>query len=97
MLAADVDDVARQLDSRLQSFPGDNVIRMPLTPEVENSPPRNFYVFSPQLHSLVAHMRNFFRNGISCAYLLGGHVFGRRMPHPQLREPTTARGGHLLS
>ena len=56
MLAADVDDVARQLDSRLQSFPGDNVIRMPLTPEVENSPPRNFYVFSPQLHNLVAHM-----------------------------------------
>lgn len=77
MLATDVDDVAAQLGTRLQGFAGENMIRMPLTPEVENSPSRSFYVFSPELHQLVTRMRNFALNGITRAYLLGGPGSGK--------------------
>lgn len=77
LLATDVDDVAAQLPSRLQGFDGDNMIRMPLTPEVENSPSRSFYVFSPELHALTTRIRDFARNGISRAYLLGGPGSGK--------------------
>jgi len=53
------------------------VIRMPVSPEIENTDYKNFFVFSPQLHRLAARIRGFTQNGISRAYLLGGPGSGK--------------------
>jgi DNA-binding NtrC family response regulator len=77
LLAETVESVARQLPERLLPVREDNVIHMPVTPEVENTQHRNFYVFSPGLQALVARMRAFAHNGINRAYLLGGPGSGK--------------------
>ena len=77
ILAFDVDSAASQLASRMTPVIEDNVIRMPLNPEVEDTAYKNFYVFSPQLQSLVSRIRDFAHNGISRAYLLGGPGSGK--------------------
>jgi len=55
----------------------DNVIRMPMTTEVENQSWKNFYVFSSKLQGLVTRVRAFAQNGIHRAYLLGGPGSGK--------------------
>lgn len=77
MVAEDAADAASQLDGRLQQVQEDNVIRMPLNTEIENSPYRNFYVFSPELHALAARIRGFALNGVTRACLLGGPGSGK--------------------
>ncbi|MGH8461613.1 MAG: sigma 54-interacting transcriptional regulator [Stenotrophobium sp.] len=77
MLAQDIADVAAQLRNRLGPVREDNVIRMPVSTEVENSPVRNFYVFSPELQALVARIRGFARNGVVRGCLLGGPGSGK--------------------
>ncbi|MGH8460637.1 MAG: sigma 54-interacting transcriptional regulator [Stenotrophobium sp.] len=77
LLAQDIAEVAEKLDSRLVPVREDNVIRMPMSTEVENSPVRNFYVFSPELQALVARIRGFARNGIMRCCLLGGPGSGK--------------------
>ncbi|MGH8457220.1 MAG: sigma 54-interacting transcriptional regulator, partial [Stenotrophobium sp.] len=77
ILADSVTDLAAQLGERLQQVREENVIRMPLNTEIENSPHRNFYVFSPELHALVARIRGFAQNGITRACLLGGPGSGK--------------------
>src|SRR3546814_11360831 len=52
-------------------------LRMPISSEVENSPMRNFYVFSPELQALVARIRAYAANGINRTYLLGGPGSGK--------------------
>lgn len=77
ILAPNADGVIRQLPLRL-SNPGDsNLIRMPLSTEVENSPMRNFYVFSPELHALTRRIKAYAENGIHRTYLLGGPGAGK--------------------
>ncbi|MDN5873699.1 MAG: sigma 54-interacting transcriptional regulator [Sinobacteraceae bacterium] len=77
MIAANVDEVVPQLASRLGAIKNDNVIRMPLAPEVEDSPIRNVYVFSPELHDLTRRIEEFADNGVNRAYLLGGPGSGK--------------------
>lgn len=77
ILAPDVEDAVRQLPQRLTQVVEDNVIRMPVSPEIENTPYKNFFVFSPQLHALAARIRGFAANGVNRAYLLGGPGSGK--------------------
>ncbi|MCX7071424.1 MAG: sigma 54-interacting transcriptional regulator [Gammaproteobacteria bacterium] len=77
MIASDLDGVSRQLPGRLKPVTEDNVIRMPATTEVDNPTFKNFFVFSPELHALVARIRGFAANGISRACLLGGPGSGK--------------------
>lgn len=77
ILAKDAEAVSAQLDERMTQVTEDNVIRMPMTTEVENQSFRNFYIFSPKLHAVVARTRAFAQNGIHRAYLLGGPGSGK--------------------
>lgn len=77
LLAADLDGVSASLGERMCPVNEDNVIRMPMTTEVENQSWRNFYVFSPRLQALVSRVRAFAQNGIHRAYLLGGPGSGK--------------------
>ena len=77
MVEAKFDDVVTRLPERLAPVQEDNVIHMPASTEIENSKFRDFYVFSPELHHLVARMRGFAENGVDRAYLLGGPGSGK--------------------
>ncbi len=77
MVADEPEAVASQLADRLIPVIETNIIRMPLTTEVENVSYRNFYVFSPCLQATVARTRAFAQNGIHRAYLLGGPGSGK--------------------
>ena len=77
MLESDVRGVARNLTSRMSPSMDENVIRMPLSTEVENSPHRNFYLFSPCTQALINRIRGFAQNGIGRACLLGGPGSGK--------------------
>jgi len=77
LLAPNAESAVRQLPQRLAAVIEDNMIRMPVSTEVENSPLRNFYVFSPELQALTARIRAYAANGISRAYLLGGPGSGK--------------------
>lgn len=77
LLAASADSALKQLPQRLGAVTESNLLRMPLSTEVENSPMRNFFVFSPELQALVARIRAYAANGIHRAYLLGGPGSGK--------------------
>lgn len=77
ILAQNTEQVLRQLPQRLQKVSEDNLIRMPVSTEVENAQYRNFFVFSPELQALVARIRAYASNGIQRAYLLGGPGAGK--------------------
>ncbi len=77
ILAFDAESAIAQLGSRLGHATEENVIRMPVTTEVDNTEFKNFFVFSPQLQALVARIRGFARNGIYRACLLGGPGSGK--------------------
>lgn len=77
MLAQDGADIAQQLPQRLQHTREANVIRMPVSTEIENSAYRSAFVFSPELHALIARIRGFAQNGVSRACLLGGPGSGK--------------------
>lgn len=77
LMASDLDGVSAQIGERMTPVREDNVIRMPMTTEVENPGYRNFYVFSDRLQKLVARVRAFAQNGIHRAYLLGGPGSGK--------------------
>lgn len=65
------------LPQRLVPMAEDNVLRMPINPEVERPAYRNFFVFSPEMQALVARIRGCALNGISRIYLLGGPGSGK--------------------
>lgn len=77
MLAKDTEDALGQLPDRLRHGMEDNLIRMPVSTEIEDSPYKNFFVFSTELQTLVGRIRAFAANGISRAYLLGGPGSGK--------------------
>ncbi|HZR37213.1 MAG TPA: sigma 54-interacting transcriptional regulator [Nevskia sp.] len=77
MVGGDIAAIARQLPERMKPVAEDNVIRMPASAEIENSVYKNFYVFSPELQTLVARVRGFARNGVTRAILMGGPGSGK--------------------
>ncbi len=77
LVAGTDEDVARQLGTRLQPVWENNLIRMPISTEIENSPYRNFYVFSPEMQALIVRIRGFAENGVTRACLLGGPGSGK--------------------
>lgn len=77
MVANSFAEVIEQLPKRLIPVQECNVIRMPQSTEVENSPKSSFYTFSPQIQDLIRRIREFADNGISRAYLLGGPGSGK--------------------
>jgi len=77
MLAADGHEVGQQIGERLGHLAEANVIRMPVTADIETSSFRSFFVFSPELHALVARIRGFAQNGVTRACLLGGPGSGK--------------------
>lgn len=77
MVANTENRVWEQLSARMMPVTETNLIRMPMTTEVENASYRNFYVFSDKLQALVARVRAFAQNGIHRAYLLGGPGSGK--------------------
>ncbi|MGH8447318.1 MAG: sigma 54-interacting transcriptional regulator [Solimonas sp.] len=77
LVAPNAESAIRQLPQRLGAVVEDNLIRMPISSEVENSPMRNFYTFSPELQALVARIRAYAANGIHRTYLLGGPGSGK--------------------
>lgn len=77
ILAHDGVDAGQQLAKRLQHQTEANVIRMPVTTEIENSAFKSFFVFSPELQALVARIRGFAQNGVTRACLLGGPGSGK--------------------
>jgi transcriptional regulator with GAF, ATPase, and Fis domain len=77
MVGGDIAAIAKQLPERMLKVPEDNVIRMPASAEIENSVYKNFYVFSPELQTLVARVRGFARNGVTRAILMGGPGSGK--------------------
>ncbi|NKF23084.1 sigma 54-interacting transcriptional regulator [Solimonas marina] len=77
LLAPNAESVVRQLPQRLGAVIEENLIRMPVSTEVENSPMRNFYAFSPELQALTARIRGYAANGIHRTYLLGGPGSGK--------------------
>jgi len=77
MVGGDAAAIARQLPERMLRVTEDNVIRMPASAEIENSVYKNFYVFSPELQTLVARVRGFARNGVTRAILMGGPGSGK--------------------
>jgi DNA-binding NtrC family response regulator len=77
ILAKDTEEALRQLPERLRHGTEDNLIRMPVSTEIEDSPYKNFFVFSPELQALVGRIRAFAANGVTRAYLLGGPGSGK--------------------
>ncbi len=77
VVASNENRLWEQIDGRLVPVTESNLIRMPMTTEVEDARFRNFYVFSPKLQTLVARVRAYAQNGIHRAYLLGGPGSGK--------------------
>lgn len=77
ILEENVEAVSRSLGKRLKPVLEDNVIRMPVSTEIENSEFRNFYVFSPEIQNLISQIRAFAENGVNRVYLLGGPGSGK--------------------
>lgn len=77
MVALDVEDATHQLADRLRPVTEDNVIRMPRSSEIDDAAAHAFFVFSPELQSLIGRLRGFALNGIDRVLLLGGPGTGK--------------------
>jgi len=77
MLGDTPESVLAELPHRLGAAADNNVIRMPVSTEVDNSAFRNFYTFSPRLIATVERIRAFAQNGVHRTYLLGGPGSGK--------------------
>lgn len=77
ILANDPRDLASQLSGKLDPFTEPNIIRMPVSTQVEDSVYQNFYCISPHLRQLLAHVQGLAENNISRLYLLGGPGSGK--------------------
>ena len=77
LLATDLDGVASQLGDRLQPVLEDNVIRMPISTEIEDAGHRHLFLFSPSMHALIARIRGYALNGVTRVCLLGGPGSGK--------------------
>ncbi len=76
-VAENLDEIAPNINSFLEPCQGSNIIRMPVSPEVENSPMKYFFAMNPSLRFVVRYIRELAENGISRIYLLGGPGTGK--------------------
>ncbi len=75
--AATFADIPSALKTRLQPVRETNVIKMPTSPEVDNTEFKYFYAISPELRALVKLMTELAENNVSRIYLLGGPGTGK--------------------
>ncbi|MCC6954770.1 MAG: sigma 54-interacting transcriptional regulator [Deltaproteobacteria bacterium] len=71
------EEISSQLEGKLAPLHGSNFIRMPLAPEVENSGYKYFYIFSPELQTIVALLGELADNNMMRVYLLGAPGTGK--------------------
>ena len=75
--ATDINEVAPQLKGKGDPFLTPSVIKMPLSPELENTKYKYFYTISPALRDVVTLTQELSENGITRIYLLGGPGTGK--------------------
>ena len=70
-------EILEQITDKLTPTDDPNFIKMPVTPEVENTTYKYFYTFSPDLRKLTRTMHELAQNNITRVYLLGGPGAGK--------------------
>ena len=76
-VASDLNELPGILATRLTPVKEPNIIRMPVSPEVECKVFKNFFAMSDELRSIVRHMRELAENNIYRVYLLGAPGAGK--------------------
>jgi hypothetical protein len=76
-VARDEAEAVRAVEELLGPVDGLSVIRMPISPEIENSPKKNFYTISPQSRRVTQLMVDLADNGMTRVYLLGAPGAGK--------------------
>lgn len=77
ILAENAQEIAAQVSNKLDAFAESNIVKMPVSPEVPNSPFKFMYAFSPEVRTIIRSMKEYAENGISRIYLLGGPGSGK--------------------
>lgn len=77
VLALNASDALAEISEKLMPVDGSNVISMPISPEVEDSPKMHFFAFSPQIRGTVKMLGELAENNIERVYLLGGPGAGK--------------------
>ncbi|MCB0344469.1 MAG: sigma 54-interacting transcriptional regulator [Bdellovibrionales bacterium] len=75
--ASDLSEVASELGDKLGPVTEQNIIKMPLSPEIPDSGYKYFYTISPSLREVVRLTRELAENNVSRIYLLGGPGAGK--------------------
>jgi len=75
--AEDPMEIPEQLRDKLEPVLEPNVIRMPVSPEVDCKDFKYFFTITPELRALVRTMRELAQNGVTRVYLLGGPGTGK--------------------
>ncbi len=75
--AVNPSEVAAQLDDKLNPVSEQNIIKMPISPEIPDSGYKYFYTISPSLREVVRLTRELAQNNVSRIYLLGGPGAGK--------------------
>jgi hypothetical protein len=70
-------EIPEVLPSRLGAIKEPNIIKMPISPEVQNSGFRYLFAISPELRKVVTMIRGFAENGVTRVYMLGGPGTGK--------------------
>ncbi len=69
--------IAEHLSDKIVPILGPNIIKMPISPEIQNSGFRYLFAISPELRNLVMLMKEYAENGITRLYFLGGPGTGK--------------------
>ena len=77
LVAASIGDIAAQLPPLLEPVNEPNVIKMPVSTEVDCKDYKYFYTISPQFRRIVHMMRDLAENNIKRVYILGGPGVGK--------------------
>jgi transcriptional regulator with GAF, ATPase, and Fis domain len=75
--AEEITAAAERVPALLEPITSATLIRMPVSPEVENSPIKFFYAISPELRSVVRYMAELAANNVARVYLLGAPGTGK--------------------
>lgn len=75
--SANVSQVAAEIGDKLEPVLEQNIIKMPISPEIPDSGYKYFYTISPSLREVVRLTRELAENNISRIYLLGGPGAGK--------------------
>lgn len=77
VVGEDAAQIAPKLGGKLQPIHEPNVIKMPVSPEVDCKDFKYFFAITPELRRLVRTMRELAENSITRVYLLGGPGTGK--------------------